>query len=146
MYNVRLAGEHIISALFFHNGKRIALQTDKKEITNYMDKFQRIKFSPSVRSFGGVPADGVVVVTATGLLGAFLIPPETPNYAYLVNNQAISQLPYTLLSTTRSLGHTRTFITAIDICYGKSKIYKQIFLMIVFNSRYFLQMGAFSLL
>lgn len=122
LYQVRLAGEHIIKALFFHNGKRLALQTDKKDIANYMDKFHRLKFAPSVRSFGGVPADGVIVITATGLLGAFLLPAEIPNYSYLVNNQALPQLPYTLPSTTWSLGHTRSFITAVDISYGKSMI------------------------
>lgn len=121
LYHVRFAGEHIIKAVFFHNGKRLVLHSDKKDLTNYMEKFQRLKFAPSVRSFGGVPADGVLVVTATGLLGAFIIPAETPNYSYLVANQAIPQLPYSLLSTTRSLGHTRTFNTAADISYGKSK-------------------------
>lgn len=121
LYHVRLAGEHIIKAVFFHNGKRLAIQNDKKEITNYMEKFQRVKFAPSVRSFGGVPAEGVLLLTATGLLGAFLIPSETPNYSYLVANQAIGQLPFTLLSTTCSLGQTRTFNTAADISYGKSE-------------------------
>lgn len=122
LYHVRFAGEHIVKALFFHNGKRLALQPEKRDIINYMERFQRVKFPPSVRSFGGVPADGVIVVTATGLLGAFIIPSETPNYSYLVANQAIPQLPFSLLSTSKSLGPTRTFINTADICYGKSEL------------------------
>lgn len=132
LYQVAFPGEHIIKAIFFHNGKRLALQTDKKDIINYMDKFQRLKFSPSVRAFGGVPANGILVVTATGLLGAILIPAETASYA--VNNQVVSQLPYSLLASTRSLGHTRIYITAADICYARSTFIILLSKIILFNS------------
>lgn len=52
LYSVNFPGEHIIRAVFFHNGRKVALVTDKKDIINYMEKFQRIKFAPSVRQFG----------------------------------------------------------------------------------------------
>lgn len=54
LYNVSFPGEHILRAVFFHNGRRMALAIDKKDVTNYMEKFQRVKFSPSVRQFGFV--------------------------------------------------------------------------------------------
>lgn len=118
-YHVRFPGEHVICAVFFHNGRKLVIQTDKKDICNYSEKYQRIKFMPTCRSFGGVPADGVLVVTATGLLGAFLIPSDMPNYK-LALNQTAPQLPYNLPSVTRSLGHTRSFLTCADISYAKS--------------------------
>lgn len=52
LYSVVFAGEHIIKAVFFHNGRKIALIPDKKDATHYMEKFQRVKFAPSVRQFG----------------------------------------------------------------------------------------------
>lgn len=119
-YHVRLPSEHIIKAIFFHNGRKLVLQPDKKDITNYMDKFQRAKFLASCRSFGGVPADGVLVVTATGLLGAFLIPPDLPNLNKIVSGQSPPILPQILTPVTQSLGRTRSFITIADICYSKS--------------------------
>lgn len=119
-YHVRLPGEHIIKAVFFHNGRKLVLQPDKKDITNYMEKFQRAKCLPSCRSFGGVPADGVLAVTATGLLGAFLIPPDLPNFSKLPSSVSPPTLPQVLTPVTQSLGRTRSFITVADIRYSKS--------------------------
>lgn len=121
-YHVRLPGEHIIKAAFFHNGRKLVLQPDKKDITNYMEKFQRVKFLPSCRGFGGVAADGVLVVTATGLLGAVLIPPDLPNVSRLASSLSPPTLPQVLTPVTQSLGRTRSFITIADICYSKSKL------------------------
>lgn len=118
--NARFSGEHIIRAIFFHNGRKLVLQTDKKDMSSYMEKYQRIKFAPSCRSFGGVASDGVLIVTATGLIGAFTIPPDIPNQNKMMQNQTGPQLPYNLTTATRSLGHTRSYITIADICYAKS--------------------------
>lgn len=120
LYAVRFAGENIIHAVFFHNGRKLVLQSDKKDIANYMEKFQRVKFTPSVRQFGGVPSDGVLVITATGLLGVFIIPSESMNVPSSTANQPLPQLPYILPTVTRSLGHTRNYYSTADICYGKS--------------------------
>lgn len=119
-YQVRLPGEHIIKAVFFHNGRKLVIQQDKKDITNYMEKFQRTKFLPSCRSFGGTPADGVLLVTATRLIAAFLIPPDLPHVSKLAASQNPLTLPQTIQSVTQSLGRTRSFITIADICYSKS--------------------------
>lgn len=51
LYESHFAGEHIVQAAFFHNGMKMSL-VDKKDVTNYIDKFQRIKFTPSVVQFG----------------------------------------------------------------------------------------------
>lgn len=94
--------------------------TDKKDAINYKEKYQRVKFAPSCRSFGGVASDGVFVVTATGLIGAFVIPSDTPNQNKMMSNQTGTQLPLTLTTTTRSLGQSRSHITIADISFAKS--------------------------
>lgn len=52
LYKVEFSGEHIIRAVFFHNGRKINYNYDKKDIISYMDKFPRANFAPSVRQFG----------------------------------------------------------------------------------------------
>lgn len=71
----------------------------------------------------GVAADGVLVVTATGMLGAFLIPAESPYSNQPVNTNPAQPPqphgPFQLASFTESLGHTRNFITSADIAFSK---------------------------
>lgn len=122
--NARFPGEHIIRAVFFHTGRKLLLQTDKKDPSNYLEKYQRVKFAPSCRSFGGVASDGVLLITATGLIGAFIIPPDAPTQNKMLPNQGGPMLPYNLTTTTRSLGHSRSFITIADICYAKSLLFE----------------------
>lgn len=52
LYSINFPGEKILKAVFFHNGKKMILNTEKKEQISYMDKFQRVKLAPSVRQFG----------------------------------------------------------------------------------------------
>ncbi|XP_025830176.1 mediator of RNA polymerase II transcription subunit 16 isoform X2 [Agrilus planipennis] len=101
-----LLGEHILAAAFFHCGVKINLNLEKKDSASYLEKFQHVKFSSSVRQFGGHPANGVLVLTVTGMLGAILLP------------QPISQTP--MIVATESLGSSRVFIKTADICYGKN--------------------------
>lgn len=117
--------EHIIRAVFFHNGRKIAMLSDKKDISHYSEKFQRVKFAPSVRQFGGVAAEGVLLVTSTGMLGSFVIPNESPLSANNANGNGISgtQGPFTLPCVTESLGTMRNYVTDADISYGKSELF-----------------------
>lgn len=116
--------EHIIRAVFFHNGRKIAMLSDKKDISHYSEKFQRVKFAPSVRQFGGVAAEGVLVVTNTGMLGSFVIPNESPLGANNLNGNGITGTPFTLPSVTESLGTMRNYVTDADISYGKSECFQ----------------------
>lgn len=122
LYTVNFPGEHIVKAVFFHNGKKTQLVTEKKDQPLYMEKFQRVKFSPSVPQFGGVPVDGVLIISFTGMLGAFIIPSEPPASPANSNQNSYNQGPYKLPSVTESMGLTRNFCTTADICYGKSKL------------------------
>nr|CAH7760450.1 unnamed protein product [Callosobruchus chinensis] len=101
-----LQGEHILAAAFFHSGKRICLNLEKKENTSYIEKFQHVKFACSVKQFGNRPASGALLLTTTGMLAAVLLPQPT------------SQAP--MIMATESLGPSRIFVKTADICYGKN--------------------------
>lgn len=118
VYSVKFPGENIIAAAFFHNGRKLNLQTDKKDQYLYLEKFQKVKFAASVRQFGGVPVEGVLIVSATGMLGAFVIPPESN-----ANIQKLSE-PIKLGPVTESLAVTRNYYTTADICYGKNGYFR----------------------
>lgn len=106
LLQVPLEGEHILSAAFFHPGKKICLNTDKKDSPSYIDKFLHVKFACSVKQFGGRPASGALLLTTTGMLAAILLPQTTSQTA--------------MVMATESLGPTRIFIKTADICYGKN--------------------------
>ncbi|XP_012243503.1 mediator of RNA polymerase II transcription subunit 16 isoform X1 [Bombus vosnesenskii] len=98
-------GEHILGAAWFHNGKKTGLVTEKKDSIHYSEKFNHLPFVPSVRQFGGRAAEGVLVVSTTGMVGAVMITKDFQN---------------PICSSTESLGSTRHRITAVDLCYGKN--------------------------
>ncbi|XP_012289223.1 mediator of RNA polymerase II transcription subunit 16 isoform X2 [Orussus abietinus] len=98
-------GEHILGAAWFHNGKKTGLVTEKKDSIHYSEKFNHLLFAPSVRQFGGRAAEGVLVVSTTGMVGAVLISRDFHNPVWFA---------------TESLGSMRHRITAVDLCYGKN--------------------------
>lgn len=104
--SANFSGEHILGAAWFHNGKKTALVTEKKDSVHYSEKFSHLLFAPSVRQFGGRAAEGVLVVSTTGMVGAVMITRDIQN---------------PVCFATESLGSTRHRITAVDLCYGKSK-------------------------
>lgn len=83
---------------------------EKKDTILYNEKFNHLRFAPSVRHFGGRPIDGCLVITITGMIG-------------VVITTRIGNDPPHLTSTTHSLGSTRQHISAADICYGKSNFF-----------------------
>ncbi|KAF5301612.1 hypothetical protein FQA39_LY10659 [Lamprigera yunnana] len=101
-----LLGEHILAAAFFHCGKKICLNLEKKDNSNYTEKFQHVKFACSVKQFGGRPANGTLMLTTTGMIAAVLLPQST--------------LQPSMFVVTESLAATRIHITTADICYGKN--------------------------
>ncbi|XP_030766821.1 mediator of RNA polymerase II transcription subunit 16 [Sitophilus oryzae] len=106
LLQVPLQGEHILSAAFFHPGKKVCLNPEKKDTPSYIERYQHVKFACSVKQFGGRPATGALLLTTTGMLAAILLP------------QTTSQSP--MVMATESLGPTRIFIKTADICYGKN--------------------------
>lgn len=73
--------------------------------------------------FSGVPAEGVFVVTVTGMVGAFLIPSDNQQSLNVngANPTGVTQLQSTVVlpSTTTSLGPSRNFIDTADISHDK---------------------------
>lgn len=102
---INFPGEDILGAAWFHNGKKTSLITDKKDSIHYSEKFNHLPFAPSVRQFGGRAAEGVLIVTSTGMIGAVMITKDIQN---------------PLCYSTESLGSTRQKIKAVDLCYGKN--------------------------
>lgn len=128
-YTVQFPGEHIIKAAFFHNGRKVGLSQEKKDQILYSEKFQHIRFAPSVKKFGSVPAEGAIIVSITGMLGALLIPSDFSQLQSIQNvssnantqhNSTEKQPPYLVPTACESLGPTRAHIKTVDICYGKN--------------------------
>ncbi|XP_014225310.1 mediator of RNA polymerase II transcription subunit 16 [Trichogramma pretiosum] len=99
------AGEHIMGMVWFHNGKKTQLVSEKKDSPQYSEKFTNSPYAPSVKQFGGRAAQGVFVVSNTGMLGAVLI-----------NQDA----PHATICASESIGITRQRITAVDISYARN--------------------------
>ncbi|KAL5288070.1 MED16 family protein [Megaselia abdita] len=112
LHYVNLPGETIIQAEFFQSGRAMTIAFDKRDNNQYMEKFQNIKYMPSVRKFGGIAENGCLVVTSTGLLGAFLIP-------YNNGTNQTTTAPTELLPVTETLGLVRNFVTTAAISYAK---------------------------
>ncbi|XP_063237513.1 mediator of RNA polymerase II transcription subunit 16 isoform X2 [Bacillus rossius redtenbacheri] len=101
------AGEHILGAAFFHNGKKVSLVAEKKDSPLYSDKFGQARFLPSARHWGGQATEGCLVVSTTGLVGAVVVCRQATGAPQL-------------LTTTESLANTRGRVTAVDVCHGKN--------------------------
>ncbi|XP_041986369.1 mediator of RNA polymerase II transcription subunit 16 [Aricia agestis] len=69
LYSANFAGERIIKASFFHNGRRF-VTLEKKPDAPIPERIQMLRSAPTLKGFGGVACAGAVVVTATGLVGA----------------------------------------------------------------------------
>ncbi|KAH8394708.1 hypothetical protein KR222_002081 [Zaprionus bogoriensis] len=73
-YHANIPSEDIIQAKFFHNGKGVIFNTQKKDHTYYAEKFERLEQRPTLTGFGGVAAEGCILLTSSGLLAAFTLP------------------------------------------------------------------------
>ncbi|RVE42480.1 hypothetical protein evm_012876 [Chilo suppressalis] len=69
LYSASFPGEHIIRAIFFHNGRRV-VAVDKKPDALITEKFQLLRSAPTLKGFGGSRSGGALVVSSSGLVGA----------------------------------------------------------------------------
>lgn len=117
VYEVHLSGENVLKAVFFHNGFKLKYNHEKKDQTSCTDKYQRVKFQPSVRKFGGVAEFGCLLITATGMIASFLIPSaDIINPANLADHKAPINNNNSEV-TTESLGMVRNFYDTADVAY-----------------------------
>lgn len=101
LYSANFPGEHIIQGAFFHNGRRVVAM-DKKSDAVIPEKIQMLRFSPTLKGFGGVACEGVLVVTASGLICVAVSPGGDSR---------------TALVATEGLRPHRDHVTAAAICY-----------------------------
>ncbi|XP_017045384.1 mediator of RNA polymerase II transcription subunit 16 [Drosophila ficusphila] len=74
-FHATVPSEDIIEAQFFHNGKGVTFNPQKKDHTYYAEKFERLEQQkPTLSGFGGVPSEGCALLTSSGLLAAFVLP------------------------------------------------------------------------
>ncbi|KAG8178892.1 hypothetical protein JTE90_018581 [Oedothorax gibbosus] len=95
--------EYILASAWFHNGKKIALNMDKKDSPVYLEKYSFIRFNPSVKQFGSKPIEGLVAITTSGMVFVTVL-----------------QSDGSLVTGTEPLGQFRSKIKAVDLCYAKS--------------------------
>ncbi|XP_052794233.1 mediator of RNA polymerase II transcription subunit 16-like [Mya arenaria] len=67
--SITAAGEEVLAVMWFHNGLQIIFDPDKRNETQYIEKYARnLRFTPSLTQFGGSFVEGFVYVTASGLV------------------------------------------------------------------------------
>ncbi|CAG5005502.1 unnamed protein product [Parnassius apollo] len=71
LYTASFPGEHIIKAVFFHNGRRI-FAVEKKPDAPISERIQMLRSVPTLKGFGGVACEGACLITGTGLVGAMM--------------------------------------------------------------------------
>ena len=112
LYKANLPCEEILSGKFFHNGKKVYFNTHKKDLQAYSDKFERMDFRPTLTHFGNTAVEGVFVMTASGLLGAFLIPKLQPSVDNMISgNYVVTELNV----YTHSIALSRNFIAHCSV-------------------------------
>lgn len=110
-----------------------SLVFEKKDNFQYSEKFSHHRVAPSVKSFGGRPLEGCLVVSATGMVGIIVLGRDLQNI--------------TLHSVSESLGTMRNRITSADICYGKSKfLLLYLLLLLLLEIPNFLELYDFTLI
>ncbi|XP_072924755.1 mediator of RNA polymerase II transcription subunit 16 isoform X1 [Hemitrygon akajei] len=93
-------GDPIVALSWLHNGVKLALHVDKSGVTNFGEKFSRVKFSPSLTLFGGKPMEGWIAVTISGLVTVSLLKPSGQ-----------------VLTATESLSRLRSRVALADIAF-----------------------------
>lgn len=99
---VQFPGEIIIRAAFFENGTHVQFNFEK-DAQSYYEKYNIVKNRPVLANFGGVSREGCIVVTSSGMIGAFTVASE----------------PEATKVVTESLGVTRNLYTLADITFTK---------------------------
>ncbi|XP_064535955.1 mediator of RNA polymerase II transcription subunit 16 [Drosophila montana] len=116
-YHANIPSEDIIQAKFFHNGKGVVFNTQKKDHTYYAEKFERLEQRPTLTGFGGVATEGCILLSSSGLLAAFTLP-QLQKLAPNSNSGVVPEPPLSSVSNeqieltpaTHSIGISRSYI------------------------------------
>ncbi|XP_060557582.1 mediator of RNA polymerase II transcription subunit 16-like [Ruditapes philippinarum] len=97
--SVNNAGEEVLAVMWFHNGLQIIFDPDKRDKTQYIEKFVRnMRFTPSLTQFGGCFLEGWVVVSSSGLVTV-----------------GVHQSDGSIVTSSESLSRNHMRLTAADI-------------------------------
>ncbi|EDV98358.1 mediator of RNA polymerase II transcription subunit 16 [Drosophila grimshawi] len=141
-YFAHIPSEDIIEARFFHNGKGVHFNAQKKDHIYYAEKFERLDQRPTLTGFGGVATEGCILLTSSGLLAAFTLSPlqkqsatgnspPDPATLHLTNNNTNSSNSNScsgsnnseqieLIPATHSIGISRSYIEHCSILASAS--------------------------
>ncbi|KAH8309604.1 hypothetical protein KR059_012112 [Drosophila kikkawai] len=108
-YHATVPSEDIVLAQFFHNGKGVSFNPQKKEHTYYAEKFERLDDRPTLCGFGGVASEGCILLTSSGLLAAFCLP-MLQKAAAAGGAEGPTHEVLELTPTLHSIGVSRSFI------------------------------------
>lgn len=111
VHAVIFPSENIIAAKFFFNGIKFPKYQPDQML--YTDKYQKSRIQPTVRTFGNSPCFGCIVITSTGLIGAF---------SFDVNTQTTATTAEPC-RFTRNLGHSRCIYNLADISFKNGQFY-----------------------
>lgn len=101
--SAKFPGEIIIRAQFFVNGVSVQFNFEK-DTHSYYEKYSIVKNKPTLAHLGGLAMDGCLVVTSSGMVGAF----------------TIGVGPESMAMVTESLDVTRNYYTLADITFNKN--------------------------
>lgn len=107
---VNLLGEYMIAGIFFHSGRKLALNAEKRDSVHYYEKFTYVRYTPTVQVLGGTALDGCLVVTSTGLVVACTMLGDI--------SVPLGDISVPLLTTTESISSVRYKISVVDIAYA----------------------------
>ncbi|CAG9809399.1 unnamed protein product [Chironomus riparius] len=112
VYSINFPSENIIAAKFFFNGIKYPKYQHDQML--YTDKYQKYRIQPTVRNFGASPATGFVVITSTGVIGAYSF--DTNSHPPTNNN--VEQCKF-----IKNLGQNRCLYTNADIAFKNGQFY-----------------------
>ncbi|KAG5673641.1 hypothetical protein PVAND_003670 [Polypedilum vanderplanki] len=111
IYAVSFQNENIISAKFFFNGIKYKYQPEQ---VLYSEKYQKSKSQPTVKGFGSSACFGCIIITSTGLIGAF---------SFDINTSSTTNNNVEPCRFTKNLGQNRCIYTNADISFKNGQFY-----------------------
>lgn len=97
--DVQFPGEIIIRAAFFENGTSVQFNFEK-DAQSYYEKYNIVKHKPTLATFGGVAREGCLVVTSSGMVGAFTISADPEDIKVVTESMGVTRNLYTLADIT----------------------------------------------
>ncbi|XP_022664533.1 mediator of RNA polymerase II transcription subunit 16-like [Varroa destructor] len=99
----KFPGEHLLAGVWFHSGKKVAVNIEKKDSCMYLEKYSHLKFEPSMKRMGGKRSEGCLAISASGLVCVVLLCGDN-----------------SIVSSSQPLTYFRNRLQLVDLNYGKN--------------------------